>query len=257
MPLRKPVDTVANAQKQVDASRTLHGDNHPVTLTALTNLARAYRDRGELHRAQQLLESVLVHRKQLDDDEGYDVLRVEGLLAGVISDLGDLVHAKRLQEHVLESFERKYVATHEATLIAMHNLSSTLFTLGEFDATIRLEERILIGESLREPAPSMHATLYAIARIGRARRALKQFQEAKELDETAIDKARALGDPALLVGAMRALLEDLAGLEEWDAALTLTRQMLQEAVRASDSDDDFVRELRRNKRKLERIVKHR
>jgi tetratricopeptide (TPR) repeat protein len=248
-------DEIRSAQRLVESNQTLLGDAHPDTLMALTNLGLVYRDAGDLERARVLLEGVLVELRRTEGDEAYSVLRVEGLLGGVLFGLGNLTGARRLEEHALEAFERSYGPTHESTLIAIKNLSGTLYESGEYEESIQLEERILAGEGVRHSWVLDLKTGRSMARIAKARRAMKEYQKARELDEAVIEKVRGLGDIRLLLDAKRCLLEDLFGLKEWEAGRDLVQEILDDGLRELRPGDDLLRDLKKNKRKLQRMIK--
>jgi len=94
-----------------------------------------------------------------------------------------------------------------------------------------------------------------MARIARGRRALGEFQTAKELDEIVIDVAFQLGDAALVVHARRGLVEDLVGLEDWEAAYRQVTLIYEDGLRELPEDDGFYRELKKQQRKLARKLR--
>jgi tetratricopeptide (TPR) repeat protein len=252
---RRPSQQIDRAREAVEISRSLNGDKHPYTLKALSDLAIVHRDEGDLALARGLLEEVLEERRESQGEESDEVLRLEGLLSGIFVELGDLESARGLDEHVLECYERNNGPDDEATLNAVHNLSSTRYDQGDYQGVIQLEERILASENLRASATPTRRSVFAIARIANARRAIGEFDKAKELDEVVLAAARQIGEVPLILGAMRALLEDLAGLQEWDDAMELTRQVLERGLSDLSPDDEYFQHLKRNKRKLTRLIR--
>jgi hypothetical protein len=126
----------------LEACRRVHGEEHPNTLTAMSNLAGTLSEQGDLTGARRLQEQVVEARRRALGEEHPDTLTAMCNLAMVLAEQGDLAGALRLEEQVLNARRRVLGEEHPGTLIAMHNLAVTLWRLGD-PAGARLMEQVL------------------------------------------------------------------------------------------------------------------
>lgn len=130
-------------QRVLDAGRGLYGDEHPDTLTSMSNLAFTLWNQGDLAGARVIEEEVLAVRRRLLGDEHPDTLTSMNNLASTLWDQGNFVGAQELQERALAVRRRLLGGEHPDTLIAMGNLASTLLSQGDLPGARELQEQVL------------------------------------------------------------------------------------------------------------------
>jgi tetratricopeptide (TPR) repeat protein len=90
--------------RAANLDRSLHGPDHPNTLTSRHNLARAYRDAGRTTEAIALFEEILADRERLLGPGHPDTLTGRGNLALAYRNAGRTTEAIALLELVLRDF---------------------------------------------------------------------------------------------------------------------------------------------------------
>jgi hypothetical protein len=185
----------ADLQVQVLAARrqTL-GDDHPITLTSMDNLAETRRARGEFQAAHDLNEQTLAAgRRIFGEDHPYPLISMNNL-ALTRRDLGDLNGARDLLEQVLAARQQMLGDDHPATLTSMNHLAETRRARGEFQAAHDLNEQTLaarrriLGDDHPDTLDSMNNMAATLADFG-------DVQGARQLHEqTLAARRRVLGD---------------------------------------------------------------
>src|SRR5262249_46444853 len=103
-------------------------ENHPVTLTALSNAANLLSQRGEHAEAERIYEQVLHAHRSLPGPNPRALLTAMNSLAGELFLQSKLPEAERLYQEALEASQRLLGPDHPETLNALHNLALTLST---------------------------------------------------------------------------------------------------------------------------------
>ncbi|KAL9113982.1 MAG: hypothetical protein Q9187_007548 [Circinaria calcarea] len=96
------LNAIELSEKILEAERRILGDEHPVTLTSINNLASSYSELGRWQEAMELKEKVLEARKRILGDEHPDTLTSINNLANSYSELGRWQEAMELEEKLLE-----------------------------------------------------------------------------------------------------------------------------------------------------------
>jgi tetratricopeptide (TPR) repeat protein len=167
------------------------GPDHPETLSAVGNLARAYRDSDRLPEAIQLFEQVCeAQAKKLPADHPQALIALNNL-AVAYHDAGKLPEAIRLLEQVRDRQVKKpgLGPTHPDTLITYHNLAAMYWKAKQLDKAIGLYDYALKHqeETLGRTHPS---TLGTVKMLGVAYRDAGRLEEAIPLLEEAYHKSQ-------------------------------------------------------------------
>jgi hypothetical protein len=209
------------------------GPDHPDTLTAATELAHAYRERGHLAATRALIEDTLARRRRVLGEDHPDTLRSASDLAVTLGDLGDLRPARELAEDTLAKRRQVLGDDHPDTLRTASILSTALSNLGESQAARELAEDTLARQ--RQVLGDDHPdTLTTAASLGGFLSELGEYQAAREIGEDTLARQRQVhGDdhPETLRtannlgGALNALGEYQAAREIGEDTLARQRQV--------------------------------
>lgn len=149
-------------ERQRDVLSSLHGEEWPETLTAMSNLAQTLQSQGNLPDARALQEKTLDITRRVFGEEHPDTLTYMNNLASTLKDQGDLPGARALQEKTLDIRRQALGEEHPDTLTSMNNLALTLQSQGELLAAWVLQEKTLdirrqvLGEEHPDTLASMN-----------------------------------------------------------------------------------------------------
>ncbi|MCK9387384.1 MAG: toll/interleukin-1 receptor domain-containing protein, partial [Sulfuritalea sp.] len=107
----------------LEKSRRLFGDENPITLAAMNNLASTLLAQGDLAGALELQKSVLATQRRLLGAEHPHTLTSMNNLAETLRAQGDLAGALELQQSALATQRRLLGEDHPDTLSPMNNLA--------------------------------------------------------------------------------------------------------------------------------------
>jgi tetratricopeptide (TPR) repeat protein len=152
---------------------------------------------------------------------------IQGNLALVRENRGDLAGARALKEKVLEGMRRQFGADHPETWTAMNNLAFTLRAQGEWARARELEEQVLAA--LRGKFGTDHPdTLSALSNLSMTLYAQGDLAQARQLGEQVLTGRRGkLGaDHPDTLTAMANLASILAGQGDLGQARLLEEQVV-------------------------------
>ncbi|CAE6457660.1 unnamed protein product [Rhizoctonia solani] len=156
------------------------GDEHPVTLIYMGNLALTYFDLGRYEQAEQLQVLVLHARNRVLGEAHPDTLVSMGNLASTYSNLGRYGRAELLQVKVLNARKRVLGEEHPDTLTSMSNLASTYSDLGRYKQAEQLLVEVLharnrvLGDEHPDTLVSMNNLASTYSDLGR-------YEQAEQL----------------------------------------------------------------------------
>ncbi len=130
-------------EKVRDYYRTTSGPEHPDTLMAMHNLARAYNDADRRDEALKLQEEVLTLRRKVLGPEHLDTLKAMNNLAISYETAGRREDALKLREEVLPLSRKANGPEHHFTFLAMTNLSASYSDTGRPAEAIKMMEEML------------------------------------------------------------------------------------------------------------------
>ena len=177
-------------QEQVLAvRRRVFGEEHPDTLTSMSNLAGTLRAQGDHAGARALQEQVLTVQRRVLGAEHPDTLTSMNNLAFTVWAQGDLAGARALEEQALAVRRRVLGAEHPDTLTGMNNLAATLRLLGDLAGARALEEQALAVR--RRVLGAEHPdTLTSMSNLAGTLRAQGDHAGARALREQALTVQR-------------------------------------------------------------------
>ncbi|KAJ7705167.1 hypothetical protein B0H16DRAFT_1482390 [Mycena metata] len=180
-------DAQGIAEQILEKSQLLLGDEHPDTLTAMSNLAVTYFKLGEFRKAKELQVMVLENRtKVLGEDHPHTLLAMSNF-ALTCAKQGEFRKAEEVQVLVREEHRKLLGDEHLDTLSAMGNLAATYSDLGEFQKAKDLEEEVLekYTKLLGENHPR---TLLAMGNLAQTYSDLGEFRKMEEFEFLVLEK---------------------------------------------------------------------
>ena len=181
-------------EQEYEARKRLLGEEHPATLTSMSNLASTLWNQGDLTGARALGEAVLAAQKRLLGEEHPDTLTSMNNLASTLRAQGDLPGARELQEAVLAARKHLLGEEHPDTLTSMNNLATVLHTQGDLPGARELGEAVLTAHKrlLGEEHPT---TLTSMSNLAETLRAQGDLPGAQELQAAVLAaRKRLLGE---------------------------------------------------------------
>ena len=176
-------------ERVLEAHRRVLGEEHPETLTSMTNLAVTLGAQGDHAGARELQERVLEAHRRVLGEEHPETLTSMTNLAVTLSDQGDHAGARELEERVLEARRRVLGEEHPDTLTSMNNLAVTLSDQGDHAGARELQERVL--EAHRRVLGEEHpGTLASMGNLAVTLRAQGDHTGARELQERVLEAHR-------------------------------------------------------------------
>ena len=170
------------------------GDDHPATLTVMSNLAGALLAQGDLAGAHALHKHALAVCSRVQGDEHPDTLNSMNNLAGALYAQGDLAGARTLGQQALAVRRRALGDEHPDTLTAMNNLAGTLRAQGDLPGALVLHKQAL-AVSRRVLGDEHPDTLISMSNLAGALHAQGNLGSARALAEQALAVRRhVLGD---------------------------------------------------------------
>lgn len=202
--------------------QTVLGEEHPETLTSMSNLAVTLGRQGDLPGAQLLQEKELDICRRVLGEESRDTLASMNNLATTLRWQGDLPGARLLQEKTLTICRRVLGEEHPGTLSSMGNLAATLGQQGDLPGARLLQEKTLtihrrvLGEEHPDTLKSMSNLASTLWRQG-------DLPGARLLEEKTLTiRRRVLGEAhPNTVTSKENLAGTLEGLGEHAAAQAL------------------------------------
>ncbi|QRV80912.1 nephrocystin-3 protein [Ceratobasidium sp. AG-Ba] len=173
----------------LDARKKNLGEDHPLTLISMANLASTYWNQGRWGEAEALQVEVLeVSRRELGASHP-DTLTSMANLASTYWNQGRWGEAEALEVEVLEVSRRELGASHPHTLTSMANLASTYRSQGRWGEAEALEVEVL-EVSRRELGASHPDTLASMAGLASTYRNQGRWGEAEALEVEVLEVSR-------------------------------------------------------------------
>ncbi|EWZ78435.1 hypothetical protein FOWG_17299 [Fusarium oxysporum f. sp. lycopersici MN25] len=132
------------------------GEEHPDTLTSMSNLASTYWNQGRWKETEKLQVDVMEIRKRVLGEEHPDTLTSMANLASTYWNQGRWKETEKLQVDVMEITKRVLGEEHPNTLISMGNLASTYLDQGRLKEAeeLQVQELEMCSKVLGEKHPS-------------------------------------------------------------------------------------------------------
>ncbi len=165
---------------------------HPKIATTQKDLAKVYKERGNLTRALDYLERALAAEKQVLGDEHPHVARTYLLLAGIRYRLGDVTAAEELLRRTLVVWESTYGPESDHVAVIHGTRGVAQLIRGDCAQAIRLLRR-LYDLRLKNNGPEDAAVCRALNLVAKAYAACGDLEQA----ETLLRRSVPLGEKLL------------------------------------------------------------
>ena len=167
------------------------GEEHPNTLTSMSNLAIVHKEQGDLALSRTLNEQVLAVRRRVLGEEHLDTLTSMNNLASTLRSQGNLTDARALQEQLLAVHRRVLGDEHPNALTSMSNLANTLWHQGDLAGAQTIEEQVLTVR--RRVLGAEHpVTLISMGNLASTLKAQGDLAAARVLEEQVLTGLRRL-----------------------------------------------------------------
>ena len=207
--------------------RSKLGEDHPYTLTSMSNLALTYSALGQQDRALVLNEQTLKLRRSKLGEDHPDTLISMGNLASTYSALGQQDKALVLEEQTLKLSRSKLGEDHPDTLMSMSNLASTYSALGQQDRALVLNEQTLklrrskLGEDHPDTLTSMNNLAFTFSALGQQDKALVLSEQTLKFRRSKLGE-----DHPKTLTSMNNLAIQYFGLNQSKAAFDLVNEII-------------------------------
>jgi tetratricopeptide (TPR) repeat protein len=192
--LGKYQDAIENGRHTLDRCERTLGEEDPLTLTSMIQLATIYRDLMQLSESIELGSKVLVLRERLLGQEHPDTLSAMSDLGVGYALLKKNTEAQELNEKALELHRKVFGPEHPNTLSCMHRLAIYYGNSEQDEESRKLYEQI-ITISKKVLGPEHPQTLKSMVNLGRACRSLSDYEKARSLDEHSLTLYRRILGP--------------------------------------------------------------
>ncbi len=179
--------------KLLETHTRILGEEHPITLTTMNNMAIMYWGQGLWKEAEKLQVQVIETSKRMLGEEHPDTLTSIANLALTYTEQGRWKDAEKLQVQVIETMKRMLGEEHPNTLTSIANLASTYKGQGQWKEAEELEVQVLetkkrvLGEEHPNTLNGIHNLASTYGKQGR-------LEEAEELEVQVLEiKRRVLG----------------------------------------------------------------
>lgn len=183
---------VAFEEQVVESRLRILGNEDPLTLESMADLARIYRVIGQYSKAVELKCHVLSVRRKLFGDEHDNTLMAMTYLAHSYRDMGECQKAAELEEKVLQARMKLFDPEHPTTLQAMAHLGATYHSQGRYREAADLQQKALEAE-IRVLGKEHPETIEVMVDLGRTYREMGKLDDAIVLLERAAEGRKTLG----------------------------------------------------------------
>ncbi|KAH7233835.1 uncharacterized protein BKA55DRAFT_598050 [Fusarium redolens] len=225
-------DAALSQREVFEKRQRILGDEHPDTITAMSNLANTLSDQGKLDEAASMMKEVLEERQRILGDEHPDTISAMNNLALTLSDQGKLDEAALMKREVLEKRQRILGDEHLDTIKAMSNLAITLSDQGKLDEAALIMREVLekrqriLGDEHPDTIKAMSNLALTLSHQGKLDEAAMRMREVLEKMQ------QILGDEhPHTITAMNNLALTLSDQGKLDEAALMRREVLEKRQR--------------------------
>jgi eukaryotic-like serine/threonine-protein kinase len=174
--------------------REARGDEDPLVLRTMANLAAVMGRMGDVADARALMETVLPIRVRLRGAEHPETLAAMGMLATMRAMDSAFEPAIELQRRLVEVQVRRLGSEHPDTLAARGNLANMLSGLGETEEALG-EALSVLEARTRVLGPDHPQTLRSALNVSSFHARLRRFDEALPLEAQVLEARRRILGP--------------------------------------------------------------
>jgi tetratricopeptide (TPR) repeat protein len=176
-------DAAVSQKEVLEKRQRILGDEHPSTITAISNLAITLSDQGKLDKAASMKREVLEKRQRILGDEHPSTITAMSNLANTLSDQGKLDEAASMRKEVLEKMQRILGNEHPNTITAISNLANTLSDQGKLDEAASMMREVLrkrqqiLGDEHPDTIKAMNNLAITLSDQGKLDKAASMMRE--------------------------------------------------------------------------------
>ena len=176
-------------QEALEICRNGIGNQHPDTVTSLSNLAALYRDMGKYAKAEPLLQEALQIRRKALGNQHPDTATSLDNLATLYRDMGKYAKAEPLYEEALQICRKVLGNRHPDTATSLNNLAELYRDMGDYAKAEPLFQETV--EISRETLGSEHpGTAVSLINLALLEFDLERVEEARALARHAAEAQR-------------------------------------------------------------------
>ncbi|KAF8339286.1 hypothetical protein F5887DRAFT_1137130 [Amanita rubescens] len=156
------------------------GDNHPSTLSSISDLASTYNSQGKLDDAETLQMEIIDARKAELGPDHPGTLASMANLASTYWKQGRWDEAEKLQEEMMNAIRGKLGPNHPNTFTSMANLALTYCDKGKWDEAEKLQVEVMTAAKRKLGLNHPH-TITSMANLANTYRNQGRWDVAKKL----------------------------------------------------------------------------
>ncbi|KAK0302047.1 hypothetical protein LTR82_018020 [Friedmanniomyces endolithicus] len=165
----------------METMKRVLGEEHPIVLAGMANLAATYQNQGRWKEAKELELKVMETRVRVLGGEHPDTLSSVTNLAATYRTQGRWKEAEELEVTVMDTRMRVLGGEHPETLTSMANLASTYWKQGRWKEAEELEVTVM-DTRMRVLGGEHPETLTSMANLASIYRNQGRWKEAEELE---------------------------------------------------------------------------
>ena len=165
------------------------GEEHPDTLTSLSNLAYSYGKVGDYEKSLELTEKVYILQCKILGEEHPNTLTSLNNLASGYGKVGDYKKSLELTEKAYILKCKILGEEHPDTLISLNNLACSYREVGDYEKSLELMERVytlhrkILGEEHPDTLGTLNNLAYSYGEVGNDEKSLELMEKSLELME--------------------------------------------------------------------------
>jgi tetratricopeptide (TPR) repeat protein len=168
-------------RRDLDASRRVHGKEHPETVARMRALSSAYRERGDYESAIPLLWELLSVHQGTSGRWNSDIIVTANALGLALYGSGDYERAREIFEPTLEASRHLYGDGDDTSILILRNLVATLAALGKYTAFGGVGNEIIDARLTWDVGTDDDRTVNNLALLATNWRLIFEYSRSKKL----------------------------------------------------------------------------
>jgi tetratricopeptide (TPR) repeat protein len=165
----------------LDASRRVHGKEHPETVARMRELSSAYRERGDYESAIPLLWELLSVHQGTSGNWNSDIIITANALGLALYGSGDYERAREVFESTLQASRHLYGDGDDTSILILRNLVATLAALGRYTAFGDVGNEIIDARLAWDIGADDDRTVNNLALLATNWRLIFEYSRSKQL----------------------------------------------------------------------------
>ncbi|MGB0714712.1 MAG: tetratricopeptide repeat protein [Phycisphaerae bacterium] len=184
--LGRPTEATRLFDDALERLEISQGPDHPQTIRAMGNAARAHAFIANYDQAERLAKRAVEQSTQVLGPEHPDTLTITGTLANAIRDQGRLDEALQLYESLIERRTRVYGAKSAQRMITVNNMASAFYHDEQYDKAEPLFREVIDVWTDLRGANHPH-TLIARSNLADTLNGLERLDEAEQIQAGVVE----------------------------------------------------------------------